>query len=128
VLETPEQIWAKLAPAKTDPARVRRTDPGTPEKCTIWSYHLLVTTEPELSEIHKGCTTAGIGCIDCKKVLHRNLMAVLDPIRNRYQDLSGRKRHVRDRLDANAEHCRKVAAATILEVKERMGLNRVWKI
>ncbi len=58
VLETPEQIWAKLAPAKTDPARVRRTDPGTPEKCTIWSYHLLVTQEPELQgdprRVHHG--------------------------------------------------------------------------
>ena len=89
VLETPEQIWAKVAPAKTDPARVRRTDPGTPEKCTIWSYHLLVTPEPERAEIHDGCTTAGIGCIDCKKRFQANLMKVLDPIRDRYAELSG---------------------------------------
>ncbi|MCX7032278.1 MAG: tryptophan--tRNA ligase, partial [Spirochaetes bacterium] len=112
VLETPEQIWAKLAPAKTDPARVRRTDPGTPEKCTIWSFHLLVTPEAERAEVHKGCTTAGIGCIDCKKKFHKNLMAVLDPIRNRYNDLAGRKQQVRDRLEANAVHCRKVAGDT----------------
>jgi len=128
VLETPEQIWAKLAPAKPDPARVRRTDPGTPEKCTIWSYHLLVTPEAEQAEVHKGCTTAGIGCIDCKKILHRHLMAVLDPIRERYNELSGRKSYVRERLDANADHCRTVAAQTILEVKGKLGLNRVWKI
>lgn len=128
LLETPEQIWAKLAPAKTDPARVRRTDPGTPEKCTIWSYHLLVTPEAERAAIHTGCTTAGIGCIDCKKVFHKNLMLVLDPIRNRYLDLSGRRQEVRDRLSANAEHCRKVAGETILEVKGKMGLSRVWKI
>ena len=128
LLETPEQIWAKLAPAKTDPARVRRTDPGTPEKCTIWSYHLLVTPEAERAEIHTGCTTAGIGCIDCKKRLQKNLMTVLDPIRARYQDLSGRKQEVRDRLSANAEHCRKVAGDTILEVTGKMGLNRIWKI
>jgi tryptophanyl-tRNA synthetase len=127
-METPEQIWAKLAPAKTDPARVRRTDPGTPEKCTIWSYHLLVTPEAERAEIHTGCTTAGIGCIDCKKRFHKNLLNVLDPIRNRYLDLSGRKQEVRDRLSANAEHCRKVAGDTILEVKGKMGLNRIWKI
>ncbi|OHD69769.1 MAG: tryptophan--tRNA ligase, partial [Spirochaetes bacterium RBG_13_68_11] len=116
VLETPEQIWAKLAPAKTDPARIRRTDPGTPEKCTIWSFHLLVTPEAERAEVHTGCTTAGIGCIDCKKKFHKNLMAVLDPIRNRYNDLAGRKQQVRDRLEANAVHCRKVAGDTILEV------------
>jgi tryptophanyl-tRNA synthetase len=128
VMETPEQIWAKLAPAKTDPARIRRTDPGTPEKCTIWSYHLLVTPEAERAEIQTGCTTAGIGCIDCKRMFHKNLMAVLDPIRNRYQDLCGKRPLVRERLDANADHCRKVAGDTILEVKARMGLNRVWKI
>jgi tryptophanyl-tRNA synthetase len=129
ILETPEQIWAKVAPAKTDPARVRRTDPGTPEKCTIWSYHLLVTKEPELTEIHNGCTTAGIGCIDCKKRFHANLMKVLDPIRTRYGELSGDGgKAVEERLEANAERCRQVAGRTILEVKEKMGLKKVWKI
>lgn len=128
VLETPEAIWAKVGPAKTDPARVRRTDPGTPEKCTIWYYHLLVTPEPEQAEVHTGCTTAGIGCIDCKKRFHRHLMKALDPIRERYRELEGRKAVVWERLDANAERCRKVAAQTILEVKERMGLRKTWKI
>jgi len=129
VLETPEQVWAKLAPAKTDPARVRRTDPGTPEKCTIWSYHLLVTGEEERKLVHDGCTTAGMGCIDCKKRLHANLMKVLDPIRERHAELAGpRAGEVRDRLDANADHCRAVAAATILETKEKMGLPGVWKV
>jgi tryptophanyl-tRNA synthetase len=129
VLETPEQIWDKLRPAKTDPARVRRTDPGTPEKCTIWSYHLLVTPEAEKKEIHDGCTTAGIGCIDCKKRFHANLMKVLDPIRERYTELSGSGRtQVEERLEANGAHCRAVASETMLEVKGKMGLKKVWKI
>jgi tryptophanyl-tRNA synthetase len=129
ILETPEEIWKKLGPAKTDPARVRRSDPGTPEKCNIWSYHKLVTGEPELAQIHTGCTTAGIGCIDCKKVLHKNLMKVLDPIRDRHAELAGSKqREVAERLEANAESCRAVASETILEVKSRMGLSKVWKI
>jgi len=129
VLETPEQIWAKVAPAKTDPARVRRADPGTPEKCNIWYYHLLVTPEPERRDIHSGCTTAGIGCIDCKKVFHRSLMKVLDPIRERYAELStGRKKEVEDRLEANAGKCRAVARDTMLEVKGKMGLKKVWRI
>jgi tryptophanyl-tRNA synthetase len=129
VLETPEQIWEKLRPAKTDPARIRRSDPGTPEKCTIWSYHLLVTGEEEKKEIHDGCTSAGIGCIDCKKRFHANLMKVLDPIRNRHAELSadgGKK--VEERLEANAAHCRSVATDTMLEVKEKMGLKKTWKI
>jgi tryptophanyl-tRNA synthetase len=130
VLEGSDEIWAKVAPAKTDPARVRRSDPGTPEKCTIWSYHQLVTPEPELSEIHTGCTTAGIGCIDCKKVFHRNLMKVLDPIQERYRSLADARgrAEVTDRLEANAAACRKVASQTMLEVKEKMGLSAVWKI
>ncbi len=129
VLETPEQIWEKIRPAKTDPARIKRSDPGNPDKCNIFSYHKLVTPAAELAEIDRGCRTAGIGCIDCKKVLHRNLMKVLDPIRERYGELSGgRKQEVADRLEANAETCRRVAAETILEVKGKMGLKKVWKI
>ena len=129
ILETPEQVWEKLRPAKTDPARVKRTDPGTPEKCTIWSYHQLVTKEPELSEIHTGCTTAGIGCIDCKKRFHKNLMTVLDPIRERHAELAGPGRKmVEEKLEANAAACRAAAFQTILEVKEKMGLKKVWPI
>ena len=129
ITEPPEEIWKKLAPAKTDPARVRRADPGTPEKCNIWSYHKLVTTEPELTEIHNGCTSAEIGCIDCKKILHKNIMSVLDPIRERHAELVGRgQKEVASRLEANAEQCRAVASQTMLEVKSKMGLSKVWKI
>jgi tryptophanyl-tRNA synthetase len=125
ILETPEQIWAKVGPAKTDPARVRRSDPGTPEKCTIWSYHLLVTPEAERAEIHHGCTTAGIGCIDCKKRFQAHLMKQLDPIRDRHASLAGSgRKSVVERLDANAEKCRAVAANTMAEVREKLGLKR----
>ncbi len=129
VLEMPDQIWEKLRPAKTDPARIKRSDPGDPDKCNIFSYHKLVTPPAELAEIDRGCRTAGIGCIDCKKALHKNLMKVLDPIRERHAELSGgRKKEVADRLEANAETCRRVAGETILEVKGKMGLKKVWKI
>jgi tryptophanyl-tRNA synthetase len=129
ILEKPDQIWSKVAPAKTDPARVRRTDPGTPEKCTIWSYHLLVSQDPELTEIHDGCTTARIGCIDCKKRFQTNLMKVLNPIQERYVELAGRRKmEVEERLEANAVKCRALASDTIREAKGKMGLKKVWKI
>jgi tryptophanyl-tRNA synthetase len=129
LLETPEVIWAKLAPAKTDPARIKRSDPGTPAKCNLYSYHQLVTPLAERDELARQCASAGIGCLDCKKALHKNLMAILDPIRERHAALSGKRKHeVVDRLEANAETCRGVAAKTILEVKEKMGLSKVWKI
>jgi tryptophanyl-tRNA synthetase len=129
LLESREEIWKKLAPAPTDPARVKRSDPGTPEKCNIYSYHKLATAEPELSEyVAHGCRTAGIGCLDCKRKLLDNLMTVLDPIRSRYADLSSRRGEIRDVLDGNAAHCREVSGRTILEVKEKMGLTPVWKV
>jgi tryptophanyl-tRNA synthetase len=129
ILETREEIWKKLAPAPTDPARVKRSDPGTPEKCNIYSYHRLVTSEPELSDyVAHGCRIAGIGCLDCKRKLLENLMKVLDPIQERYSELSAKRGEVRDVLDRNAEACRKVSAQTILEVKEKMGLTPIWKV
>jgi tryptophanyl-tRNA synthetase len=129
LLESRDEIWAKLAPAKTDPARVKRSDPGTPEICNIYSYHRLVTPEPELSEfIARGCRTAGIGCLDCKRVFLEHLMEDFDPIHARHQELSAKPEQVRKALDRNAEQCRADAARTILEVKEKMGLTKTWKI
>jgi tryptophanyl-tRNA synthetase len=127
ILEPRDDIWKKLAPAPTDPARVKRSDPGTPEKCNIYSYHKLVTPEPELSEyVAQGCRTAGIGCLDCKRKLLDNLMHALEPIQERHAALSARRAEIRDVLDRNAETCRKVGGKTILEVKEKMGLSPVW--
>jgi len=128
LLDPREMVWKKLAPAKTDPARARRTDPGNPEICNIFSYHKVVTPEGEQQELAEGCRTAGIGCLDCKKKLLGNLMKVLDPIQERYQELSGKRDYVRQVLDENGAKCRKAAAGTIVEVKEKMGLNPVWKI
>jgi tryptophanyl-tRNA synthetase len=127
--ESREDIWARVAVAKTDPARVRRSDPGTPEKCNIYSFHRLVTPEPELGEtVAGGCRTAAIGCIDCKKLFLSHLMEVLDPIRERFHELAARPDTLREMLAANAAHCRRVARDTLLEVKEKMGLTPVWKV
>ncbi|MBN1799173.1 MAG: tryptophan--tRNA ligase [Spirochaetales bacterium] len=128
LIEDKEEIWKKLSVAKTDPARIRRNDPGTPEKCNIYSYHKLITPETELAEIHQGCSTAAIGCIDCKKILFKNLMAELDPIRNKYHALTAKPKEVHELLAENAKKCTLQAKKTILEVKEKMGLKPVWKI
>jgi len=127
--DAPAEVQEKLRTMPTDPARVKRSDPGTPEKCNIYSYHQLATPEPELSEyVAHGCRTAGIGCLDCKRKLLDNLMTVLDPIRERYSALSAKRGEVREVLDRNADVCRKVSGRTILEVKEKMGLTPVWKV
>jgi len=122
VVEDPDVIWEKLRPAKTDEARKRRSDPGTPDLCNIFSYHKLVTPEGEIREIVDGCTGAAIGCIDCKKVLFRNLMKVLDPIRERRLALERNPESVREALREGARKARTVARETLDGAKKLMGL------
>jgi len=128
LLDDKETLWKKISVAKTDPARIRRNDPGNPDICNIFSYHRLVTPEEERKEIAEGCRTAGIGCIDCKKRLVENMHRELGPIQERYNELLLEKDTIADILESNNEHCREVAKSTILEVKEKMGLKPVWKI
>lgn len=128
LFESKEEIWKKVSVAKTDPARKRKTDPGTPEICNIYALHGLVTPKKAIEEVAEGCRSAGIGCLDCKKIFVENLMTVLDPIQERYKDFSSRKQEVRKVLARNAARCREVAKSTILEVKQKMGLSPVWEI
>jgi tryptophanyl-tRNA synthetase len=122
VAEDPDAIWEKLRPAKTDEARKRRTDPGNPDRCNIFSYHKLVTPEAEIHEIVKGCTTAGIGCIDCKKIFFKNLCGVLDPIRERRRELEANPEFVRQSLSEGARKARAIAQETVAGAKKLMGL------
>lgn len=128
ILDTESQIWKKISVAKTDPARIKKTDPGNPFICNIYSYHKLVTGEEEREEVAEGCSKAGIGCLDCKKIFTKNLMNVLNPIRERYENLKKNTHSIREILSNNADKCRHIAKQTILETKERMGLNPVWKL
>jgi tryptophanyl-tRNA synthetase len=120
--EEPDAIWEKLRPAKTDEARKRRSDPGNPDRCNIFSYHQLVTPEGEIREIVEGCTTAGIGCLDCKKIFFNNLRKVLDPIRERRQALERDPEVVREALREGALRARAIAQDTVRGAKKLMGL------
>lgn len=120
--EAPEAVWEKLRPAKTDEARKRRSDPGEPDRCNIYSYHKLVTPEAERDEIAAGCRGATIGCIDCKKIFHRHLMEVLGPIRERRRELALHPDDVRAALDEGARKARAAARETLDGAKKLMGL------
>ena len=122
VTEEPEAIWEKLRPAKTDEARKRRTDPGNPDVCNIFSYHKLVTPEREILEVVKGCRSAGIGCIDCKKIFFTNLMKVLDPIREKRKELASNPEYVHAALREGAGRARAAARDTLDGAKKLMGL------
>jgi tryptophanyl-tRNA synthetase len=115
-------IWEKLKVAKTDTARMRRKDPGNPENCNIGSLHKIFSSDEKIEEVRVGCTTAGIGCFDCKKWLHENMMQELAPIQEKEQQLRQHPDEVRDILQAGAVKCRAIAAKTLDEVNQKLGL------
>ena len=120
--EPADEIWNKIRPAVTDPARKRRSDPGNPNNCPIGLLHYAISSQEQQEYITWGCTTAGIGCIDCKKILNENIQAMLDPIRTRRAELAARPDEVRAALHDGAARARAIARETMREVKEAMGL------
>ena len=122
LLEDPKSIWEKLRPAVTDPKRVRRTDPGTPEVCNIYHLHKAFSPPATVDHVAVQCRTAGWGCIDCKKVLHESMEKELSPIRARAREIGANPAKMQKDLTAGAEHARSIAGATMSEVKKKMGL------
>jgi tryptophanyl-tRNA synthetase len=123
LLEEPKSIWEKLRPAVTDPARVRRTDPGTPEICNIYHLHQAFSPPATVEHVAVMCRTAGWGCIDCKKVLFESMNAELTPIRERAAHIRENPRIVGDALAAGAEKARTVARETMGETRRLMGFD-----
>lgn len=124
VTESPDEIWQKLRPAMTDPARKTRTDPGTPEVCNIYALHRHFSPEETVAEVATNCRTAGWGCIDCKKVLAANMTATLAPIRERSLELRAAPGEVQAMLGDGAATARRLAGETMREVTDRMGFLR----
>ena len=122
LLEDPKSVWEKLKPAVTDPKRVRRTDPGTPEVCNIYHLHKAFSPAATVEHVAVQCRTAGWGCIDCKRVLHESMEKELAPIRARAGELAANPAKVEKDLARGAEHAREIASGTMKEVKQKMGL------
>jgi tryptophanyl-tRNA synthetase len=121
IMESPEQVWAKLRPAKTDPARVTRKDPGNPEVCNIFSLHQHFSPAETVETVAVNCRGAKWGCIECKQVLANHLNAALAPIQARARELQSRPGQVTEILSDGAHRARRVARETMREVRERMG-------
>jgi tryptophanyl-tRNA synthetase len=121
LLESPESIWAKLRPAVTDPKRIKKTDPGTPEVCNIYHLHKAFSAPATVEHVATQCSTAGWGCIDCKKVLAQSMETELAPIRARAAELAEAPARVDDALASGAARCRSLAGETIAAVRDRMG-------
>jgi tryptophanyl-tRNA synthetase len=122
LLEDPKGMWEKLRPAVTDPARVRRTDPGTPEVCNIYHLHKAFSPPDTVDHVAVQCRTAGWGCIDCKKVLFESMDRELAPIRERAAAIVANETEIKGILADGAQKARAIAQDTIRETKELMGL------
>jgi tryptophanyl-tRNA synthetase len=126
--ESPEAIWDKLRPAVTDPARQKKTDPGEPNACPlIYQLHRAFSPPATVAEVETNCRGAKWGCIDCKKVLHANMVAELAPIRARSAELSANPKEVDALLGEGVVKATRVARETMHEVKSRMGLPEMPK-
>ena len=123
ILESPEAVWAKLRPAVTDPARVTRHDPGTPEICNIYALHQYFSTPETVTEVAVKCRTAGWGCLDCKRRLADAMLETFAPMRARAADLSADPMRVDAILERGADRARAIAATTLRATKRLMGFH-----
>ncbi len=121
IIEEKEAIWKKLAPAVTDPARIKKSDPGNPDICNLYSLHKLFSNEQDLDLVKNSCLNAEFGCIDCKKKLFESMEVTLGPIREKYHELIKRPNDLRDTLRDGAAKAQIVAQQTLDEVNELIG-------
>lgn len=120
--ENPESIRRKILTMVTDPARVRRTDPGDPDKCPVFEFHKTFTDDEGRDWVTQGCRTAGIGCIDCKKLLLKRLDPIIEPLYERRVELEQNVDQVYDILDEGSRKARSIASETMEEVRQAMQL------
>ena len=120
--EDPAEVTKKVRTMQTDPARVRRTDPGNPEKCPVWGLHKIYSSDETKKWVWEGCTTAGIGCLECKQPVIDAIIREQQPIRERAQRYLDDPSLVRNIVADGCERARKLAEETMRDVRESMGL------
>ncbi|HYR00871.1 MAG TPA: tryptophan--tRNA ligase [Casimicrobiaceae bacterium] len=121
--EEPAEVTKKIRTMQTDPARVRRSDKGNPERCPVWSLHQIYSDQARRDWVWQGCTTAGIGCLDCKQPVIDAINTELAPIRERARSYLDDPQLVRNIVADGCEKARKLAEETMRDVRDAMGLN-----
>ncbi|HEX6032938.1 MAG TPA: tryptophan--tRNA ligase [Anaerolineales bacterium] len=119
---TPEETTARVREMVTDPARMKRTDPGNPDVCNVYSMHKIFSSGEEVEMVNVECRRAGIGCVDCKKLLAKNLNQHLEPFRAKRAELAARPDDVQDVLKNGGNRARAIAQKTMEEVREAIQL------
>ena len=119
---TPEETTQRVMQMVTDPQRIRRSDPGNPDVCNVFSLHKVFSSREEVDYVNVECRRAGIGCVDCKKLLAKNMNASLEPFRSRRAEIARDPNTVQDVLADGQRRAENIASQTIAEVKEAIGL------
>jgi tryptophanyl-tRNA synthetase len=120
--EDTDTVAKKIRTMPTDPARVRRTDPGNPEKCPVWQFHQVYSDSGVKEWVVKGCTSAGIGCLECKQPVIDAVQRELAPIHDRAKYYEENPDHVRNIIADGCEKAQELARETMRDVREAMGL------
>ncbi len=121
--ETPENVAKKVKTMPTDPARIKRTDPGDPGKCPVWQLHQVYSDEAKKKWVQEGCRSAGIGCLECKQPVIDAIVAEQRPMRERAERYLDDPTLVRNIIADGCEKARKLAQETLRDVREVMGLD-----
>lgn len=122
--DPPDVVWKKVSTMMTDPARKRRYDPGNPDICPVFDHHKVFSEQSVIDRVNRECRTAEIGCIDCKKLMVEGLNQRLAPIQERRRAYEQNPEKVWDILEKGTQDARKVAQATMAEVRQAVGLVR----
>jgi tryptophanyl-tRNA synthetase len=120
--DKPDDITQKLRTMPTDPARVRRNDPGDPDKCPVWQFHLIYSDDGTRDWVQAGCRNAGIGCVECKQPIIDSVLKELKPIQERAREYEHDMATVRSIVDEGNEAAREVARDTLDDVRKAMGI------
>jgi len=120
--ESPAEVEKKLRTMPTDPARVHRTDPGDPDKCPVWDFHLIYSDEEKKDWVQKNCRSAKIGCLECKQVVIDAVLAELKPIQERAAEFSRDPLMVKNIIAAGNKRAQEAAEDTLVEVRSAIGL------
>lgn len=123
IREEKSSLEQKVRRMPTDPARVKRTDVGDPEKCPVWQFHLLYSTENTRAWVKEGCKSAGIGCLECKEPVINGILSEQQPMLERAEPYMSNPKIVREIVQMGTEKARRVAQATMQDVRSAMGLN-----
>lgn len=122
--DSPEEVTTKVSQMITDPQRARKSDPGDPDVCNVYEFHKLYTDPESTTTIAKECRSAEIGCVDCKKIMGRNLLAALAPIHEKRDYYNHHPELVADIIEEGCNKAGKVARRTMAEVRNVIGMGK----